>query len=73
MFQGGKKAKLNSAWGKKTIILPNREIKMQLSLHPNSFIDAKEASVLSREHIPLDVMFMEMSCFVVKRNGFVLG
>lgn len=55
------------------LVLANRETKMQLSLHPNSCINVKEASDLSRGCILLDVRFIELSCFTRKQSGFMLG
>lgn len=46
---------------------------MHVSLYPNSFTSVKEASALSREHIPLEVMFIELFCCSTKQNGFGLG
>lgn len=76
----GRKTKPNQtkkkpALGEKKKKVPaNREIKMQVSLHPNSFINVKEASALSREHIPLDVTtVITLFCFSAKQNGFRFG
>lgn len=70
MSQGGKKEK--PVLAKQKIVLANREIKTQLSLHANSIINVKEASALSRGHLLLDIMFIDLSCFTTKANGFML-